>query len=94
MSRGELKKLSSLFDKYKERLIAPERTVIDSFVEVVSDLMGIALDSKKVKYMPSTKTISFVGSGAIRNELKLQEKEILLHVAGRIGEKNAPKRIV
>lgn len=94
MSRGELKKLSSLFDKYKERLIAPERTVIDSFVEVVNDLMGISLDKKKVKYVPSTKTISFVGSGAIRNELKLQEKEILVHVAGRIGEKNAPKRIV
>lgn len=94
MSRGELKKLSSLFDKYKERLIAPERTVIDSFVEVVNDLMGIPLDKKKVKYTPSTKTVYFVGSGAIRNELKLQEKEILVHVAGRIGEKNAPKRIV
>lgn len=94
MARGELKKLSTLFDKYKERLVAPEATVIDALVEVVKDLLGFEIDKKKVRYSPGSKTLSFVGSGALRSELKLHEKEILAHLAGRLGKKSAPLKIL
>lgn len=94
MARGELKKLSSLFDKYKERLIAPEASVINSFTEVVKDLLGFDIDKKKVRYSPSNRVLSLVGNGALRSELKLHEKEILTHLAGRLGKKSAPLKIL
>lgn len=94
MVRGELKKLSSLFDKYKERLIAPEATVIDAFAEVVKDLLGFDIDKKKIRYSPASKTLSLVGSGALRSELKLHEKEILTHLTGRLGKKSVPLKIL
>lgn len=92
--RGELKKLSSLFEKYQKNLIAPEGSVINVFLEVVNDLFKLKLTKEKVRYNPSTKTISLVGGGLIRNELKLHEVEILAHLKGRLGEKAAPRRIV
>lgn len=94
MARGELKKLSALFDKYKERFVAPEASVIDAFVEVVKDLLGFDLDKKKIRYTPSSKTLSVVGNGALRSELKMHEREILTHLTGRLGKKNAPLKIL
>lgn len=94
MARGELKKLSSLFDKYKERLVAPEATVIDAFLEVADDLLQIKPDRKRVRYTPATRTLSLTVGGALRSEIKLHEKEILLHLAGRLGKKSAPVKII
>ncbi len=94
MARGELKQLSALFSKYKEILIAPESTVIDAFLEVVEDMFEIKLDKKFVRYTTSTKTLSVTGYGPFKMELKLHEKEIISHIVGRIGKKNAPERII
>lgn len=74
--------------------MAPEATVIDAFVEVVKDLLGFDVDKKKVRYSPGSKTLSLVGNGALRSELKLHEKEILNHLTGRLGNKSAPLRIL
>ncbi|MEX0912935.1 MAG: hypothetical protein WDZ56_00220, partial [Candidatus Paceibacterota bacterium] len=74
--------------------VAPEATVTDAFVEVVKDLLGFDLDKKKIRYSPSTKTLSLVGNGALRSELKLHEKEILVHLTGRLGKKSVPVKIL
>lgn len=94
MVRGELKKLSSLFDKYKERLVAPEASVVNAFLEVVTDMWGVDLKRESVRYNPSSKTLSFVGKGPLHTEIRLREKEILDHLRGRLGEKGAPKKII
>lgn len=92
--RGELKKLSSLFDKYKERLVAPESSVVNAFLEVVNDLWGIELDSSSVSYNPSTKTLVIKGKAALRSEIKRREDEVLMHLKGRLGNKSSPKTII
>jgi len=92
--RGEIKKVSSLFEKYKQILIAPESTVINAFIEVVDDLLGIKCSRTQLSYSPSTKTLSLRGAGMLRSELKLHEEEILSHLKGRLGEKGAPKLIL
>lgn len=94
MRTKELTKLSSFFERYKKRLIAPEATVINEFLEVVEDLYGIKVPKEKIKYTPSSKTLTFVGSGALRSEIKIHKKEIMTHLKGRLGEKNAPKIIL
>lgn len=94
MRNRELVKLSSLFEKYRKSLVAPEKSVINVFIEVVDDIFKLKLNKNKVSYNPSTKTLSLVGGGLLRNELKMHELEIINHMKGRLGEKSAPKRIV
>ena len=91
---ADLKKVSSLFDKYKKNLIAPEASVVSAFVEVVNDLLGIDCPKNQIKYNPGTKTLSFLGSGVLRGECKLHELEIISHLKGRLGEKSAPRTIL
>lgn len=95
MPRGSnVKKVGDLFEKYRRRLIAPEGSVIDAFIEVVEDLLSVKIKKSKVRYTPSSKTLSLVGPGALRSEIKLHEKEIIEHLKGRLGEKNAPRTIL
>lgn len=92
--RGGIQKVGDLFDKYRQNLIAPEASVISAFVEVVDDLFGIRVPIERVRYKTSTKTISLTGRGPLKSEIQLHKKEILLHLKGRLGGKNAPSNIM
>lgn len=92
--RGEIVKLGDLFEKYRKNLKAPQGTVIESFCEVVEDVLCITIKKEKVKYSPSTKTVSLVIGGALKSEIQLHKKEILNHLKGRLGEKSAPTEIL
>ena len=95
MARGDgVKKLGDLFAVYKKRLVAPEGSVKSAFVEVVEDLTGLVVDQKKVSYTPYNRTINLSVSGPLKTEIKMRETEILAHLKGRLGEKNAPRHIV
>lgn len=94
MSRGELKKVSSLFDKYKKTLVAPEASVVVAFLEVVEDLFSVRLNKEKVRYDPISRTLSLRGLGALRSEVKIREGEILNHLKGRLGERGSPMRVL
>lgn len=94
MSRGELTKVSSLFDKYKKTLVAPEASVVSAFLEVVEDLFSVKLSREKVRYNPTSRTLSLRGLGALRSEVKIREGEILNHLRGRLGDKGSPKRVM
>lgn len=90
MRGKEIKKVSDLFDKYKKRLVAPEGSVIEAFIEVVDDLLSIEVAKSKVKYNPASRTLSLKVAAALRSEIKIHESEIIAHLKGRLGEKNAP----
>lgn len=94
MRGGDIKKVGDLFAKYKQRLVAPEASVINAFVEVVSDLLDLDINPKKVSYNPATKVISINGGGPLKTEIKMQQKEILIHLKGRLGDMSAPKTII
>lgn len=91
---GKIKKMGSLFQIYKDRLVAPQKTVIDAAVEVVHDILGITLDKNRVTYTVATRTIASNAPAIIRQEIQKHEAEIILHVGGRIGVKNAPLRVI
>lgn len=95
MARGEgVKQLKDLFQKYRERLVAPEATVRDAFVEVVEDVVGIKIAKESVLYVPHNKTISLKVSGVVKQEVFFHKEEIITHLKGRIGVKAAPKEII
>ena len=94
MPRGELKQVSSLFEKYKRTLIAPEGAVISEFLELLQDMFAVKVPRSKISYNPSTRALVISGLSALRSEVRMREVEILAHLRGRLGEKNAPKRVV
>jgi len=94
MRGGELKKVSDLFSKYREKLIAPQSSVVSALVEVVDDLMGIKIKPEQVDYSTSTRTLHLRLPAVLRQEIQRNKGDILLHLKGRLGERNAPKELV
>lgn len=92
--RGEIIKLSDLFEKYKKILKAPQGVIIDSFVEVTEDIIGIKIAKEQISYTVHTRTLSVRVSGPLKSEIKLRKKEILAHMKGRLGDQSAPIEIL
>lgn len=93
--KREIRRVSDLFEKYKKTLIAPERTVLNAFIEIVEEVLGLSLDVKRLKYSPATKTLSLASTPALqKSEIQLHKVELLAHMKGRLGEKNAPETII
>lgn len=92
--RGEIVKLGDLFEKYRKTLQAPEKTVITCFCEVVTDVIGVNVPPKNVRYTVYSKTLSVTVAGPLKSEIQLRKEEILTHMKGRLGEKSAPQEIL
>ncbi len=92
--RGEIVKLSSLFEKYTKTLKAPQGVVTSCFIEVVFELLKLEITKEKLTYSVTTKVLSVRVSGPLKSEIMLRKKEILNHMKGRIGEQGAPRDIM
>lgn len=93
-TKYELTPVKDLFAVYKNRLKAPEGSVIDAFVEVVSDVVGVDVPKEGIRYNPHTKTITITGRAVLRSEIQKRKIEIITHLKGRLGAKNAPETIL
>lgn len=94
MSRGNgIKPLSDLFAKYK-KLKPPQAHVVETFVEVVSDVLGVNIQPTKVRYAPHNKTLHVSTAGPIKSEITLHKQELLTHLKGRLGAEHAPSEIL
>lgn len=91
--RGELIKVSGLFEKYKKTLIAPQSSVVTVFTEVVSDVCKINLKKNQVTYSVTSKTITLQTPSIIKHEILRVQQEVLDHCRGRLGDKSCPKNI-
>lgn len=92
-SRGDIIKVSTLFEKYKTILKAPQGTVVKQVIEVIEDLTTIRLSEKFIKYSVQSRTLTITAPSALKQELALHRDEIIVHLKARLGEKNAPKLI-
>jgi hypothetical protein len=91
---GDLKQLGSLFAIYKERLQAPQKTVIDETLLVVEAVTGITIPRGQCSYTPRTKTLSLTCKAALKQEIKRQEPQIRAMLIERLGAKSAPTTIL
>jgi len=95
MARGEgVKKLGDLFSVYKERLVAPQGAVIDTFLEVSHDLLSVQIAKERVSYNPRSKTLSLAIGGPLKAEVLLRKDEILSHIKARLSGRSAPTEIL
>lgn len=88
--RGELIKVGALFEKYKTKLKPPHQSVIKEVIEVIDDITGIMLEPTQIKYSVHTKIISLNVPSLIKQEIKLHQADILVHLKARLGVYNAP----
>ncbi len=93
MRTGGIKSITSLFDKYARTLIAPQGTVIAASCEVIGDVCGITVLESNIRYTPHSRVLSLQLRGPERTEVLLRKEEVLIHLQGRLGPKNAPKDI-
>ena len=92
--RGKIIKVGSLFEKYKLRLKPPQGSVINKVIEVIEDITGITLEKTQIKYSIHTKVISLNAPSLIKQEIKLKQDEILIHLKARLGVINTPTLIL
>lgn len=90
----KLNAINTLFDKYKRTLRAPQGIVVEAFIEVVNDLIGLQIPKERITYTVGQKTLSLRVSGPLKTEIKLHEADILNHLKGRLGSQSAPVRIL
>lgn len=93
-SRGEAVAISSLFEKYKKILRAPQESVITEMVVIIYEVTNITLKPKQISYTVASRTLSIHAPSLMRQEIKFHEKTILKHASARLGGKNAPQVIL
>lgn len=86
--------VKDLFVKYTTSLKAPQKTVIQGFIEAVSEVVGYTLTKEQCAYSVHTKTITLTVSGVIKTEILFKKKEILTKLSISLGERNTPKEIL
>jgi uncharacterized protein (DUF1499 family) len=91
--RGEIIKVADLFEKYKKVLKAPQSSVVKEVIEVIADITGVTVSAKYIKYAVHSRTISITAPAVVKQEIKLHQDEILIHLKARLGEQNVPKII-
>lgn len=95
MARGEgIKPINTLFEKYKNRLVAPQGSVKRAFCEVVYDLYGYTVKEDQLTYSVHTRILTLKIHSALKTELLLKKKEVMTHLKGRLGEKSAPTALL
>jgi hypothetical protein len=75
--RGELIKLSALFDKYIKTLKAPQKTVEKAARVAIFEVTGLQLVDAQIKYTVSTQTLFVNAPSIMRTEIKIKNEEIL-----------------
>lgn len=92
--RGEIVKISSLFDKYKTLLKAPQDSVVTEMVQVIEEVTGMKLKKTQLRYNVATRTLSIQAPSIIKQEIKFKEKTILTFAQSRLGIKSTPHTIL
>lgn len=92
--RGEVVKVSSLFEKYRNHLRAPQQSVVEEMRKIIFEVIGIQLESHQLSYTVATRTLAVHAPGLIRQEIQLKKPTILQFAQTRLGVKSCPHTII
>lgn len=84
--RGELIKLSALFDKYIKTLKAPQKTVEKAACAAIFEITGLQLTAEQVHYTVSTQTLFVNAPSMMRTEIKIKTTEIVSALEATLGK--------
>ena len=87
-------KVSDLFEVYRKRLRAPQKSVIEASVEVIHDVLGVTINSESLLYSAQSRTLTVHARGPLKSEITLHKEDILNHLRGRLGPRSAPTTLL
>jgi len=90
----DIQHISNLFLVYKQRLKAPEQSVITEVVGVVKEVTGISISKSNCRYNTHTRTVSLQTSGMVKDQIRFHTPEILTVLEKRLGKQNTPHSIL
>jgi hypothetical protein len=90
----KMKQVSDLFETYKTRFKAPQKTVEKECIAVITTVTQFTLTEAQVKYTVSTRTIAIQAPSILKNELRFKQQQILQELENRLGKDGCPKVIL
>ncbi len=92
--RGQITPIKDLFAKYKERLIAPQKTVELCFIKNVGEVTGLRLGEHEVAYTVTTRTLTIKAASIKRQEILLRKEELLDRLKKELGKNACPEALI
>jgi hypothetical protein len=90
----EMKKLSSLFERYQKLLVPPQASVEKRVAEIICEITPLQIKPEQVSYSVGSKTISLKVPSILKSELQHHKATILTRLESEMGIKNSPKTIL
>lgn len=90
----EMKKISSLFERYQKILVPPQASVEKRVAEIICEITTLTVRPDQVSYSVGSKTISLQVPSIVKSELQHHKATILIRLESEMGVKNAPKTIL
>lgn len=90
----KMKAIGDLFEKYRNKIKAPQGSVKKRCVLVIKEVTGFDIKIEEMEYTVSTRTLYLKVPSILKSELKFHHKKILTQLKQDLGEEVAPKFIV
>lgn len=92
--RGELTKVSTLFDKYVRLLVPPQSSVEKVACEVINAHLRCVVTVEQVTYTVPTRTLYVAAPALYKQEVRMQHDSILGELRQRLGPERCPLTIL
>ena len=90
----EVRHVRDLFAVYKNKLRAPEKSVVVVVIAVIDEVVGIQVPVTQCRYNIRTRTISLHTSGVVKDRIRLHTSEILTILESKLGTQSCPHIIM
>lgn len=88
------KHLSELFEVYKKRLRAPQRSVTKEAQKVIEEVTGIKVLETQCRYDPKSRVLTLLLPGVAKQEVLLQAPKVLTVLEKRLGVHSTPHSLL
>jgi len=85
--------IKGLLESYKQRLRAPQKTVIAEMVRAYQAI-GLRVAPRDLSYTPSTRTVTIRAMGPLKMEMLLRKEVVLREVRTLLSDKDVPLEII
>ena len=85
--------IKDLFLVYKQRLRAPQRSVVKEVVAVVQEILPITVSESLFTYQTHSRTVVIKAPSVVRTEILRHKKDILQRLEQRLGKQSTPTTI-
>lgn len=86
--------IRGILEAYKQRLRAPQKTVITEMVRAYQTIGLTAVGPRDLAYTPSTRTITIRAMGPLKMEMLLRKAAALREARGGLSDKDIPLDVI